>query len=65
MNKNNLPECKKTVFECNMCPFRDGCKQRKEVQQHQTAVVEYVDTTVCRPKTKEIETVINAVYHAR
>ena len=24
-------ECGKTVFECNMCPFRNGCKQRKEV----------------------------------
>jgi len=28
-------------------------------------VAENVDATVCRPKTKETETVVNAVYHAR
>lgn len=31
MDGNNLPKCGKTVFECNVCLFRDGCKQRKEV----------------------------------
>jgi hypothetical protein len=31
MERSNLPECGKTVFECNMCLFHKGCKQRKEV----------------------------------
>ena len=31
LKRNNLSECGKTIFECNMCPFRNGCKQRKEV----------------------------------
>lgn len=29
--KDKNSECRKTVFKCNMCPFRNECKQRKEV----------------------------------
>lgn len=37
----------------------------KKYSSIKITVVENVDTTVCRPKTKEIETVANAVCHAR